>query len=103
MWDDRGLSAEVKRRLGLSSQSVKMPHRVEVPEWNVTIILQLADKIVGAAMCIGQIGNLLPHVVVPAVMPRHLIPRMFSHRGGAVWGVLWRQGSGKVLGSTIHW
>lgn len=26
------------------------------------------------AMCIGQVGNLLPHVVVPAVMVRHLIP-----------------------------
>ena len=26
------------------------------------------------AMCIGQIGNLLPHVVVPAVMVQHLIP-----------------------------
>jgi MFS family permease len=25
-------------------------------------------------MCIGQIGNLLPHVVVPAVMVQHLIP-----------------------------
>jgi MFS family permease len=25
-------------------------------------------------MCIGQIGNLLPHVAVPAVMPQHLIP-----------------------------
>src|ERR1700752_1336591 len=27
-----------------------------------------------AAMCIGQIGNLLPHVVVPAIMAQHLIP-----------------------------
>lgn len=26
------------------------------------------------AMCIGQVGNLLPHVVVPAVMVAHLIP-----------------------------
>lgn len=25
-------------------------------------------------MCVGQVGNLLPHVVVPAVMVRHLIP-----------------------------
>src|SRR5262249_28793374 len=25
-------------------------------------------------MCLGQIGNLLPHVVVPAVMAQHLIP-----------------------------
>jgi MFS family permease len=27
-----------------------------------------------AAMCVGQVGNLLPHVVVPAVMAQHLIP-----------------------------
>ena len=26
-------------------------------------------------MCLGQIGNLLPHVVVPAVMTAHLIPQ----------------------------
>jgi len=26
------------------------------------------------AMCLGQVGNLLPHVVVPAVMVGHLIP-----------------------------
>ena len=26
------------------------------------------------AMCIGQIGNLLPNVVVPAVMVQYLIP-----------------------------
>jgi hypothetical protein len=25
-------------------------------------------------MCLGQIGNLLPHVAVPAVMAQHLIP-----------------------------
>jgi MFS family permease len=27
-----------------------------------------------AAMCAGQVGNLLPHVVVPAIMTGHLIP-----------------------------
>ncbi len=27
------------------------------------------------AMCLGQIGNLLPHVVVPAVMTTHLMPQ----------------------------
>ena len=25
-------------------------------------------------MCIGQLGNLLPHVAVPAIMAQHLIP-----------------------------
>lgn len=28
-----------------------------------------------AAMCLGQVGNLLPHVAVPAVMAQHLIPQ----------------------------
>jgi predicted MFS family arabinose efflux permease len=27
-----------------------------------------------AAMAFGQVGNLLPHVVVPAIMPQHLMP-----------------------------
>lgn len=27
-----------------------------------------------AAMCLGQVGNLVPHVVVPAVMIEHLVP-----------------------------
>jgi len=34
----------------------------------------LTGKSLVAAMCVGQVGNLLPHVVVPAVMPQHLIP-----------------------------
>lgn len=36
--------------------------------------MQLEGKKLVAAMCIGQIGNLLPHVAVPAVMVQHLIP-----------------------------
>jgi len=31
--------------------------------------MQLTGRRLVAAMCIGQIGNLLPHVAVPAVMP----------------------------------
>ena len=27
-----------------------------------------------AAMCLGQVGSLLPHVVVPAIMVQHLMP-----------------------------
>src|SRR5262245_65132826 len=26
------------------------------------------------AMCLGQVGNLLPHVVVPAIMAQYLMP-----------------------------
>ena len=36
--------------------------------------MALQGKQLVAAMCVGQIGNLLPHVVVPAVMAQHLIP-----------------------------
>ena len=35
---------------------------------------RLQGRALVAAMCIGQIGNLLPHVVVPAIMAQHLIP-----------------------------
>jgi MFS family permease len=35
----------------------------------------LKGRALVAAMCFGQVGNLLPHVVVPAVMAGHLIPQ----------------------------
>src|SRR5512132_3886719 len=34
----------------------------------------LTGRALVAAMCFGQVGNLLPHVVVPAVMAQHLMP-----------------------------
>jgi MFS family permease len=36
--------------------------------------VRLRGSALVAAMCVGQVGNLLPHVVVPAVMAQHLIP-----------------------------
>jgi predicted MFS family arabinose efflux permease len=36
--------------------------------------MRLTGRVLVAAMCIGQVGNLLPHVAVPAVMPQHLMP-----------------------------
>jgi MFS family permease len=36
--------------------------------------MALSGRVLVAAMCAGQVGNLLPHVVVPAVMAQHLIP-----------------------------
>src|SRR2546423_11127564 len=36
--------------------------------------MALTGRPLVAAMCLGQVGNLLPHVVVPAVMPQHLMP-----------------------------
>jgi predicted MFS family arabinose efflux permease len=36
--------------------------------------MRLTDRSLVIAMCFGQVGNLLPHVAVPAVMPQHLMP-----------------------------
>lgn len=36
--------------------------------------MPLTGRALVAAMCAGQVGNLLPHVVVPAIMAEHLIP-----------------------------
>src|SRR5258707_336659 len=36
--------------------------------------MRLTSRALVAAMCAGQVGNLLPHVVVPAIMAEHLIP-----------------------------
>jgi predicted MFS family arabinose efflux permease len=37
-------------------------------------MIHLTGRALVAAMCVGQVGNLLPHVVVPAIMAQHLIP-----------------------------
>src|ERR1700712_5133314 len=39
-----------------------------------------------AAMCLGQLGSLLPHVVVPSILAGFLIPEW--HLGGAEAGLL---------------
>jgi predicted MFS family arabinose efflux permease len=36
--------------------------------------MRLSGRALVFAMCFGQLGNLLPHVAVPAVMPQHLMP-----------------------------
>lgn len=36
--------------------------------------MPLKDRTLVLAMCLGQFGNLLPHVAVPSVMPQHLMP-----------------------------
>jgi MFS family permease len=48
--------------------------------------MRLTGRGLVAAMCIGQIGSLLPHVVVPAVMPQHLIP--LWHLSGTEAGLM---------------
>ena len=35
---------------------------------------KLHGRALVVAMCVGQVGNLIPHVVVPAIMAQHLIP-----------------------------
>jgi len=36
--------------------------------------MRLTGTTLVAAICLGQVGNLLPHVVVPAIMAQHLMP-----------------------------
>lgn len=36
--------------------------------------MRLTNRSLVFAMCLGQVGNLLPHVAVPSVMPQHLMP-----------------------------
>jgi MFS family permease len=36
--------------------------------------MRLTGRALVVAMCLGQLGNLLPHVTVPAVMPQDLMP-----------------------------
>src|SRR5689334_3418684 len=46
----------------------------------------LSGRALVAAMCFGQFGNLLPHMVVPAVMPEHLMP--LWHLSGTEAGLM---------------
>src|SRR5262245_15479015 len=52
--------------------------------------IALQGRAVVAAMCVGQLGSLLPHVVVPAILAGFLIPEW--HLSGAQAGLL--SGSG---------
>src|SRR3954453_13457825 len=36
--------------------------------------MHLSPRALVIAMCLGQVGNLLPHVAVPSVMPQYLMP-----------------------------
>jgi len=48
--------------------------------------MRLTGRSLIVAMCLGQVGNLLPHVAVPAVMPQHLMP--LWHLSGAEAGFM---------------
>jgi len=48
--------------------------------------MPLTNRPLVAAMCLGQVGNLLPHVAVPAVMPQHLMP--LWHLSGTEAGMM---------------
>jgi len=43
----------------------------------------LTGRALVTAMCVGQVGNLLPHVAVPAIMAQYLMP---------IWGLSAAQG-----------
>src|SRR5262245_43598521 len=46
----------------------------EVDEVSIEMRMPLTGRSLIAAMCIGQIGNLLPHVTFPAIMAQSLMP-----------------------------
>src|SRR6478609_11092053 len=52
----------------------------------------LTGRALVAAMCLGQVGNLLPHVVVPAIMAQHLMP---------LWGLSAAQAGLKALADRL--
>jgi MFS family permease len=52
----------------------------------------LTGRALVAAMCLGQVGNLLPHVVVPAIMAQHLMP---------LWGLTAAQAGLMASGYTF--
>ena len=56
------------------------PERVEMSG------ISLKGRSVIVAMCVGQLGSLLPHVVVPAILAAFLIPEW--HLTGAQAGLL---------------
>jgi predicted MFS family arabinose efflux permease len=55
-------------------------------------MVPLTGRALVAAMCLGQVGNLLPHVVVPAVMAQHLMP---------LWGLTAAQAGLMASGYTF--
>jgi MFS family permease len=48
--------------------------------------MTLSGRALVAAMCLGQVGNLLPHVALPATMAQHLMP--LWGLGGAEAGLM---------------
>ena len=48
--------------------------------------MSLAGRPLVVAMCLGQVGNLLPHVALPATMAQHLMP--LWGLGGAEAGLM---------------
>src|SRR6476659_1976488 len=54
-------------------------------QWGVSEI-SLQGRTVIVAMCVGQLGSLLPHVVVPSILAAFLIPEW--HLSGAQAGLL---------------
>jgi predicted MFS family arabinose efflux permease len=60
--------------------------RVRVLDASGVSSISLEGRSVIAAMCLGQLGSLLPHVVVPSILAAFLIPEW--HLSGAQAGLL---------------
>src|SRR5207342_3926344 len=56
------------------------------PDCNGESDISLSGRSVIVAMCVGQLGSLLPHVVVPSILAAFLIPEW--HLSGAQAGLL---------------
>jgi predicted MFS family arabinose efflux permease len=59
---------------------------MRVPGARAVSSITLEGRSVIVAMCVGQLGSLLPHVVVPSILPAFLIPEW--HLTGAQAGLL---------------
>ena len=57
--------------------------------------MQLTGRALVAAMCIGQLGSLLPHVTVPAIMAQSLDAAVGTERYRG-------RGNGKRSGAWLH-
>jgi len=83
---------------------VKKQTRVRVLEaWRNVISLQGRSVIV--AMCLGQLGSLVPHVVVPSILAAFLIPewRLSGAAGGPLSASAWMATGILPDPVALHW
>jgi hypothetical protein len=75
---------------------VKKTHQTKTLHARGVSSISLEGRSAIVAMCVGQLGSLLPHVVVPSILAAFLIPEW--HLSGAQAGLL--AGSGA---RALYW